>query len=98
MGVRPSSMADIRVRILGEDEWQLYREVRLAALRDAPEAFVARFEDEGSYGDNFWRERMIRARRIVAERGDELVGLVWRIVVAGGSASTYLSGTPSMRR
>ena len=75
MGVRPSSMADIKVRILGEDEWQLYREVRLVALRDAPEAFVARFEDEGSFGDDFWRERMVRARRIVAERGDEPVGL-----------------------
>lgn len=37
-------MADIRIRLLGEDEWQLYREVRLAALRDAPDAFVARFE------------------------------------------------------
>jgi ribosomal protein S18 acetylase RimI-like enzyme len=69
-------MTDIKIRILGEDEWQLYREVRLAALRDAPEAFVARFEDEASYGDDFWRERMIRARRIVAERGDEHVGVL----------------------
>ncbi len=38
-------MADIKVRLLDDDEWQLYREVRLAALRDAPEAFVASFED-----------------------------------------------------
>ncbi|MDN5896271.1 MAG: GNAT family N-acetyltransferase, partial [Nocardioides sp.] len=56
--------------------WQLYRDVRLAALKDAPEAFVARFEHEASYDDGFWRERMIRAHRFVAERGDELVGLV----------------------
>ena len=69
-------MVDVRVRILDEDEWQLYREVRLAALQDAPDAFVARFEDEGSYGDDFWREQMTRAHRIVAERGDEPVGLV----------------------
>lgn len=58
MGVRPSSTAGINVRILGEDEWQLHREVRLAALRDALEAFVAPFEGEGSYCDGFWRERM----------------------------------------
>lgn len=69
-------MADIDARTLGDDEWQLFREVRLAALQDAPEAFVARFEDEASYEDEFWHERMSRSRRIVAERGDDLVGLV----------------------
>jgi len=69
-------MTDIKVRLLVKDEWQLYRDVRLAALRDAPEAFIARFEDEASYDDDFWRERMSRATRIVAERGNELVGLV----------------------
>ncbi len=69
-------MVDVRVRILGEDEWRLYRQVRLAALQDAPDAFVARFEDETSYDDDFWRERMTRAHRIVAERGDDPVGLV----------------------
>ena len=69
-------MADIRVRLLGEEEWQQYREVRLAALKNAPEAFVADFEDEASRDEEFWRERMLRASRIVAEREGELVGLV----------------------
>ncbi len=69
-------MTDVMVRLLDEDEWQLYRDVRLAALRDAPEAFVARFEDEASYDEDFWRDRMSRATRIVAERGNEPVGLV----------------------
>ena len=69
-------MSDITVRLLVENEWQLYRDVRLAALRDAPEAFRARFEDEASYDDDFWCERMRRAHRIVAERENELVGLV----------------------
>ncbi len=69
-------MADITVRVLEEDEWQLYRRTRLAALDDAPEAFVARFQDEASYGDDVWRDRMKRARRLVAELGDLPVGLV----------------------
>lgn len=69
-------MADIRIRSLGEDEWQLYREVRLAALTDAPEAFVARVEDEASEGEAFWRDRMVRAHRIIAEREAQSVGLV----------------------
>lgn len=69
-------MGEITVRLLGEADWREYREVRLAALQDAPEAFVARFEDEASYGDEFWHERMVRARRFIAERGDEQVGVV----------------------
>ena len=69
-------MEDIRIRLLGEDEWQLYREVRLAALADAPEAFVARHDDEASRSEEFWRDRMRRADRIIAEREDEPVGLV----------------------
>ena len=69
-------MEDIEIRLLDEDEWQLYREVRLAALTDAPEAFVARVEDEESCGEEFWQERMSRAHRFVAERDGRPVGLV----------------------
>lgn len=70
------STAGVKIRLLDKAEWQVYRTVRLAALEDAPEAFVARFEDEASRAEGFWRERMARAHRIVAERDDELVGLV----------------------
>lgn len=69
-------MVDIKVRLLAKDEWQLYREVRLAALHEAPEAFVARLEEEKSYSDEFWRERANRAHRVIAERGDEPVGVI----------------------
>lgn len=70
------SSADVKIRLLDQDEWQVYRGVRLAALEDAPDAFVARLEDEASQGEEFWRERMARAIRIIAERGNEPVGLV----------------------
>ena len=56
------SRADVKIRLLKQEEWQFYRTVRLAVLEDAPEAFVARFEDESSRGEEFWRERMNRAR------------------------------------
>lgn len=69
-------MADIEVRVLGDDDWELYREVRLLALRDAPESFVACFEDEASQAEEYWRERMTRAHRIIAERAGEPVGVV----------------------
>ena len=66
----------IEVRTLDRSEWRLYRQARLAALQDAPEAFVARHEDEAAYDDDFWRQAMTRSRRIVAERGESIVGLV----------------------
>ncbi|GAB2776195.1 hypothetical protein GCM10027020_31800 [Nocardioides salsibiostraticola] len=69
-------MPDIEIRLLGVNEWQLYRTVRLAALEDAPDAFVARFEDEASYDDDYWSERMTRAHRVIAERKGEPVGVV----------------------
>ena len=61
-------MTDITVRPLGEDDWEDYRSVRLAALRESPEAFVATVEQEEAYDEDFWRERMQRSARLVAER------------------------------
>jgi len=69
-------MSDITVRPLGEDDWEDYRSVRLAALRESPEAFVASVEEEESYGEDFWRERMQRSARLVAERDGLAVGVV----------------------
>lgn len=62
--------------MLDQDEWQCDREVRSAALRDAPEAFVARFGDAASCGDGFWRDCIASAHRIVAEREEGPVGLI----------------------
>jgi GNAT superfamily N-acetyltransferase len=63
-------MSDVRVRALGEDEWEAYREVRLAALQESPEAFAATLDDEKGYDEDFWRLRMRRSQRLVAEDAD----------------------------
>jgi ribosomal protein S18 acetylase RimI-like enzyme len=69
-------MTDISVRTLGEDDWQDYRAVRLAALRESPEAFVATADEEESFDEDLWRERMRRSARLVAEREGRPVGVV----------------------
>ncbi|MBB2986176.1 GNAT family N-acetyltransferase [Terracoccus luteus] len=76
-------MSDITVRRLGEDDWQEYKAVRLAALRESPEAFAATAGDEEAFDDDLWRDRMTRSERLVAEREDEAVG-----VLSIGSAKT----------
>ena len=69
-------MSDIAVRTLSEDEWQDYRQVRLAALAESPEAFVATHAEESGYDEDFWRQRMRRSSRILAEREGTVVGVV----------------------
>ena len=61
------------IRELGEDEWELLRELRLRALRESPDAFSPRAEDVAREAEDYWRRgaRMLaseQARLFVAER------------------------------
>ncbi len=67
-------MAEITVRALSEDEWDEYRSIRLEALRESPEAFVATYAEEEQYDEDFWRLRMRRSQRLLAEVDGEAVG------------------------
>jgi GNAT superfamily N-acetyltransferase len=70
------TMAEITVRILGESDWPLYREVRLRALAQSPSAFTATLADEEDRGESFWRDRMTRSYRLLAERAQQPQGIV----------------------
>lgn len=69
-------MSEITVRALNEDEWDLYRGIRLQALEDAPAAFVADHDTEVEYDEQQWRERMRRSARLVAVQDDDVIGVV----------------------
>jgi len=69
-------MSEIRVRALGEEDWQQYRAVRLMALVDSPGAFVVTRAQEETFDEQDWRARMRRSRRLVAERDGSPVGVV----------------------
>jgi GNAT superfamily N-acetyltransferase len=69
-------MAEITVRVLGESEWSLYREIRLRALAQSPSAFTATLADEADRDESFWRDRMTRSYRLLAERGQLPQGIV----------------------
>ena len=64
------------MRVIGEEDWQLYRDVRLAALRDAPDAFIATEAQEEALDEPAWRERIHRSRRLVAESDGSPIGVV----------------------
>jgi ribosomal protein S18 acetylase RimI-like enzyme len=50
----------IKLRVLSPDDWQVWRELRLAALAEAPYAFGSRLADWQGEGDRAerWRERL----------------------------------------
>ena len=69
-------MSEINVKVLGEEDWQVYRDLRLAALQESPGAFVATLEQEEALDEQRWRERVGRSRRLVAERDGAVLGVV----------------------
>lgn len=48
----------IEIRALAPADWQVWRELRLAALADAPAAFTSRLADWGNAEEHRWRERL----------------------------------------
>jgi RimJ/RimL family protein N-acetyltransferase len=69
-------MSEIAVRLLDEEDWGRYREVRLAALQESPNSFTASYDDEAAQDEQFWRQRMTRSARFLAERDGRAAGVV----------------------
>jgi ribosomal protein S18 acetylase RimI-like enzyme len=46
------------IRPFGADEWPRYREVRLRAMRDSPDAYGSLLALEAALSDNEWAERL----------------------------------------
>ncbi|MFL6065195.1 MAG: GNAT family N-acetyltransferase [Friedmanniella sp.] len=68
-------MPKMSVRVLDDDDWARYREIRLAALQDAPDAFLSSFEQEQQYDEARWRSEVRDRRPLVAERAERLIGV-----------------------
>lgn len=52
------AMEPITVRRLGPEDWRVWRDVRLAALEEAPDAFASTLARELAFGKEIWRGRM----------------------------------------
>lgn len=76
-------MTVISVRPIAAQEWPMYRDLRLRALQDAPDAFGSTYAAEVSKTDDAWAERIAGATSsgkdqvFFALHGDEACGLVW---------------------
>ena len=68
----------LEVRLLGPDDWAAWRELRLAALAEAPDAFGARLTDWQGERDREqrWRDRLTgRAHNVIAALDGRSAGM-----------------------
>ena len=68
-------MAEIVIRRLAAADWAAFREVRLKALRDAPEAFGSTAADAEKLDQAEWRRRLEQRAVFLAEVSRQRVGL-----------------------
>ena len=52
-------MTEVELVRIGPDEWETFRDVRLASLADAPGAFGASYDDWVDAPESRWRARLI---------------------------------------
>jgi ribosomal protein S18 acetylase RimI-like enzyme len=71
------------VRTFASHEWRTYRNLRLAALADSPDAFGGTLAEEECRSDTEWASRLdlgVDSHQnipLVAEMGNEPIGLAW---------------------
>ena len=77
--------AGAEIRRVRAEEWAAYRQVRLAALAEAPYAFSTTLEQESAKGDTFWQERAANGiPMFIAWQDGEPAGLAGAFVVPDG--------------
>jgi GNAT superfamily N-acetyltransferase len=75
-------MRDVEVRTFVTSEWSTYRDLRLRALEDSPDAFGTTFREASDRSDDEWTSRLANLSEeadlpLVAKVADELAGLLW---------------------
>ena len=75
-------MPAVLIRTFEPPDWQNYRDLRLQALQDSPDAFVTTYADARKYPDSLWQSRLENISGefdfpLVAELNSHPVGQAW---------------------
>jgi len=90
------SRIDLTVRALAPDDWEVLRELRYAALTDAPHAFGSTLARERTFTEDVWRQ--FTTHMAVALLAEEPVGLVGCVVIDGDAELVSMWVAPEARR
>ena len=84
------------IRPFEAEEWSLYRDLRLRALQDSPDAFGSTYAAESGRADEDWAQRLARGTSspdelpLVAECSGEPCGLAWVRIDGSAPAVAHL--------
>lgn len=90
-------MPGVEVTTAGPGQWRVVRDLRLASLLDAPEAFCATHDDEAALDERAWRDRLDHPLvcTLLGWLPDEPVGILvvepWDGGVVAGLASVWVA-------
>jgi GNAT superfamily N-acetyltransferase len=76
-------MTRVEVRRVAPDDWQTVRRVRLAALADAPSAYLTTLAEAQAYPDQLWQDRIAGNPHVIATVDGAAVGMA--VVIAGAA-------------
>jgi ribosomal protein S18 acetylase RimI-like enzyme len=65
----------LNLRFLRPADWRTLRQVRLAALRDSPDAFTSHYAHERWWTEKDWRRTLKSSTWIVAQKAGEVIGV-----------------------
>lgn len=66
----------IEIHIAQPEEWEFFRDLRLRALNDSPEAFSSTFDREKQFTKDEWVSRMTNGASFVASEDGTGVGII----------------------
>jgi ribosomal protein S18 acetylase RimI-like enzyme len=82
-------------------DWRALKWVRLRALADSPNAFMATYEREAAFEDDEWRAKLHDADWFVAREDGEVIGVVGLVIGRPPEGARYIESTwvdPDHRR
>lgn len=86
-----SSATEVVVWRLTPDDWQVFRDVRVASLRDSPQAFSATLDSQLARDEAGWREGLAARTQFVAMAGDDVAGTAGGIAEPSGQFGELIS-------
>ena len=90
-------MTRVVVRRVAPDEWPAFREIRLAALGDAPQAYLTTLAEAQAYPEQLWRDRIAANPHFLATVDGVAVGMTVVIATDNGREIVSVWVAPDAR-